>query len=133
MWTKRSDIPDSEGMLRDKAITVKAMALLETHITAYMTVWHSKPSTGDGKPHTPPQQTPPSGRTLYQLQADLGDLADHELQQLEEELYQEITQCEKNAPPAVPLQANGHTHQAVGSLRRMTRRSPFQEGEGGVH
>ena len=41
--------------LQDEAIMVKAMAPLEAHITAYMTVWHSKPSTGDGEPHTPPQ------------------------------------------------------------------------------
>ena len=35
--------------------------------------------------------------------------------------------------PQQPLQTNGYTHQAVESLKRMTRRSPFQEGEGGVH
>ena len=41
--------------LRDEAIMVKAMAPSEAHITAYMTAWHSKPSTGDGESHTPPQ------------------------------------------------------------------------------
>ena len=41
--------------LQDEAITVKAMAPLEAHITTYMTVWHSKPSTGDGESHTPSQ------------------------------------------------------------------------------
>ena len=41
--------------LQDEAIMVKAMAPSEAHITAYMTVWHSKPSTGDGEPYTPPQ------------------------------------------------------------------------------
>ena len=116
--------------LQDEAIMVKAMAPVEAHITTYMMVWHS---TGDGKPHTPPQQTPPSGGTLHCLQADLGGLADHKLQQLMEELHQEITQCAMNAPPSNPLQANGHAHWAVGNPRRVTRRSPFQEGEGVVH
>ena len=94
--------------LQDEAITVKAMAPLDAHITAYMMVWHSKPSTGDGEPHTPPHQTPPSGATLHHLQADLGNLADNELWQLMEELHQEISQQRINTPPAVPLQANGH-------------------------
>ena len=44
--------------LQDEAITVKAMAPLEAHITTYMTVWHLKPSKGDGELHTPSQQTP---------------------------------------------------------------------------
>ena len=38
-----------------------------------------------------------------------------------------------NCVPSNPLQMNGYTHRAVESLRRMTWRSPFQEGEGGVH
>ena len=109
------------------------MAPLEAHITTYMTVWHSKPTKGDGELHTPPQQTPPSGGTLCHLQADLGDLADHELWQLMEDFHQEITQCRMNACPAVPLQANGHAHWVVESLRRLTRRSPFQERKGGAH
>ena len=88
--------------LQDEAITVRAMAPLEAHITTYMTVWCLKPSKGDGEPHTPPQQTPPSGGTPYCLQADLSDLADHELQQLVEELHPEITQCGMNAPPSSP-------------------------------
>ena len=37
------------------------LLLSEAQITTFMTVWHSKPSTRDGEPHTPPQQTPPSG------------------------------------------------------------------------
>ena len=111
--------------LQDEAIMVEAMAPLEAHITTYRTVWHLKPSKGDGEPHTPPQRTPPSRGTPCHLQADLGNLADHELRQLMEDLHQEITQCRMNAPPAVPLQANGHIHWAVRSPKRMTRRSPF--------
>ena len=73
--------------LQNKAIMVKAMAPSEAHITAYITVWHLKPSKGDGELHTPPQQTPPSGGTLHHLQADLGDLANHKLWHLMEELH----------------------------------------------
>ena len=45
----------------------------------------------------------------------------------------EIAQCELTVPPSNPLLMTGYTHQAVDSPRKMTRRSPFQEGEGGVH
>ena len=89
--------------LQDEAITVKAMAPTEAHITAYMTVWPLKPSKGDGEPYTPPQQSPPSRGTPHFLQADLGDLADHELQQHMEDLHQEITQCGIHMPPVIPL------------------------------
>ena len=34
--------------------------------------------------------------------------------------------------PALPLQMHGCIHQALETQKRMTRRSPFQEGEGGV-
>ena len=88
--------------LQDEAIMVKAMAHLEAHVTAYMTVWHLKPPKGDGEPHTPPQQTPPSRGTVHHLQADLGDLTDHELWQLMEELHQEITQPGMNMPLSSP-------------------------------
>ena len=88
--------------LQDEAIMVKAVAPSEAHITTYITVWHSEPSKGDGELHTPPQQFPPSGGTVHHLQVDLGDLANHELRQLVEELHQEITQCGMNAPLSSP-------------------------------
>ena len=44
-----------------EAITVKAMAPSEAHIKAYIATSHVNPSNGEGEPHTPPQQTPPSG------------------------------------------------------------------------
>ena len=65
-------------------------------------VWHSKPTIGDAELHTPPQQTPPSGGTPHCLQAELGDLDDHELQQLIEDLTQEIVQHKLTVPPATP-------------------------------
>ena len=119
--------------LCDEAITVQTMAPLEAHITAFTSVWHSKPTSGDGEPHTPPQQIPPSEGTPHCLYAQLGDLNYNELRQLIRDLSQEIAQCKLPVLPSNPLQMNGDTHRAVESPRRMTRRSPFQEGEGGVH
>ena len=47
--------------LRNDAIMVRTLAPLEAHIASFTMVWHSKPTIGDGEPHTPPQQTTPSG------------------------------------------------------------------------
>ena len=47
--------------LQDDAITVRTMAPSEAHITTYTTVWHLKPTTGDGEPHTPPNKLPQVG------------------------------------------------------------------------
>ena len=66
-------------VLHKEAITVWTMALLEAHVAAFAMVWCSKPTTGDGGLHTPPQQTPPSEGTLHHLHAQLGDLNDSEL------------------------------------------------------
>ena len=65
--------------LHDEAIMVQSMAPLEAHVAAFTLVWHSKPNTGDGEPHTSPQQTPPIEGTLCHLHAELGDLNDNEL------------------------------------------------------
>ena len=116
-----------------EAITVRAMAPLEAHVTAYIVTSCTHPSNRERELHTPPQQTPPSGGTPHHLQVELGDLADHELHQLMEDLMQEVCNVKYMHPPAIPLQMSGYANQAVESLRRMTRRSPFQEREGGVH
>ena len=71
-----------------KAITVRAMAPSEAHVTAYIVMLHTHPSNREREPHTPPHQTPPSGGTLHHLQAECGDLADHKLHQLVEDLMQ---------------------------------------------
>ena len=42
------------------------------------------------------------GGTLQCLQAELGDLADRELQQLVEDIWWEIALCELHAPPSNP-------------------------------
>ena len=76
--------------LQGEAITVKAMAPSEAHTKAYLATLHLNPSNGEGEPHTPPQQTPPSSGKPHCLQAELGDLANHKLMQLMEDLTQEI-------------------------------------------
>ena len=81
---------------------MKPMALLEAHVATFTLVWHSNPTTRDGEPHTPPQQTPPSKGTPHCLYAELGDLNDHELQQLIKDLLQEIAQCKLTVPPSNP-------------------------------
>ena len=65
--------------LQNDAITVVTLAPTEAHIASFTMVWHLKPTKGDGEPHTPPQQAPPSGGTLCHLQGELGDLNDHKL------------------------------------------------------
>ena len=65
--------------MQNDAIMVMTLAPLEAHIASFTMVWHLKPTLGDGELHTPPQQTPPSGGTPCHLQAELGDLDDHEL------------------------------------------------------
>ena len=93
--------------LQGEAITVKAMAPSEAHTKAYLVTLCLNPSNGEGEPHTPPQQTPPSRGTLHHLQAELGDLANHEPHQLVEDLTQEIAQCGVNMPPAAPSKYMG--------------------------
>ena len=80
--------------LCNEAITVWTMALAEAHIAAFTDMWHSNLTTGDGEPHTPPYQTPPSEETPCHLHAQLGDLNDSELWQLIKDLTQEIAQCD---------------------------------------
>ena len=85
-----------------EAITVKAMAPSEAYIKAYLVTSCLNPSNWEGELHTLPQQTRPRGGMPCHLQAELGDLANHELQQLGEDLTQEIVQCRVNVPPTSP-------------------------------
>ena len=88
--------------LCNEAVTVWTMALAEAHIAAFTAMWHSNQTTGDGEPHTPPYQTPPSEETPCCLHAQLGDLNDSELYQLIKDLAQEIAQCKLIMPPSNP-------------------------------
>ena len=65
--------------LQDEAIMVQTMAPLEAHMATFALVQHSKPTSGDGVLHTPPQQTPPSEGTPHCVYAELGDFNDNEL------------------------------------------------------
>ena len=87
---------------RGDPITVRAMAPLEANVTVYLVTSHTHPSNREREPHMPPQQTPPSGGTLHHLQAELGDLANHELHQLMEDFMQEIAQHKIHVPPSNP-------------------------------
>ena len=65
--------------LHDKAVMVRTMAPTEAHVAAFTAIWCLNPTAGEGEPHTPPYQTPPSEETLCHLHAQLGDLNDSEL------------------------------------------------------
>ena len=124
--------------LHKEAVAIRASAPSKAHIRAYMTVVDGKPARtqtppleGEGEPHLPTENPHPGRETLHSLQVDLGVLADQELHQLMEDLCQEVTICELNAPPAALHQCLGETQQETGTLMQMTRRSPFQEGRVG--
>ena len=87
---------------RNEAITVQTMALAEAYITAFIEMWCSNPTTGDGGPCTPPQQSPLCEETLHHLHTQLGDHDDSELRQLIQDLSQEILQCGLTVPPSNP-------------------------------
>ena len=65
--------------LCDEAVMVQTMAPTEAHVAVFHIMWHSNPTAGDGEPHTPPYQTPPSEETPHRIHAQLGDLNDSEL------------------------------------------------------
>ena len=97
-------------VLHEEAFVVRASAPSKMHVRAYMTAVHGKPSRThptftlreEGEPYLPTSNPHLGGETLHHLQVDLGDLADHELCQLMEDLCQEVTLHELNAPPQKP-------------------------------
>ena len=115
---------------RNEVIMVRTMAPTEAQAATFHAMWHLNPTAGDGEPHTPPYQTPPNEEMPHHIHAQLGDLNDSELWQLVRDLSQELGQCDLTAPPSNPLLRTGHTQWAAEYQRKMTRRSPFQEGEG---
>ena len=91
--------------LQDEAIAIRVVAPSVTHVKAYIMTVHgdhskpqSPPSEEEGEPCSPHDNPNLSGETLHHLQAELGNLADHELHQLVEDLCQEITCHELNVP-----------------------------------
>ena len=115
----------------DEAITVGSVAPSEAHVTAYLAMSCTHPSNGENH---------------IDLSNKLPQLVEHciiskwtlETLLTMSSISSWKTSCRKlhNAkyicPPAILLQTKWYVHQAVESPRRMTRRSPFQEGEGVV-
>ena len=95
-------------------------------------VWHLKPSTGDGELHTPPQQTPPSGGTPHHLQADLGDLADHEVWSSWKSYTKKSHNVELMCPPAAPP-TKWACPSGIMQPKEDDQEVTFPGGEGGVH
>ena len=46
----------------DEAVMTQTMAPAQAHVKAFIQMWCSNPSTGEGEPHTPPYRTPPNER-----------------------------------------------------------------------
>ena len=72
--------------LQDEAIAIRPVAPSVTHVKAYIMIVsgdppkpQSPPSEEEGETHSPPDNPHPSEETLHHLQAELGDLTDHEL------------------------------------------------------
>ena len=118
--------------LCDEAITVWTMAPTEAHVAAFTTIWHLNPTSGYGELHTPPNKHLQVRRHCAISMLSLETLMTVSSQQLIKDLSQELVQCKLTVPPSNPLLMTGYIHWAVESLRKMTGRSPFQEGEGGV-
>ena len=91
--------------LQGEAITVKAPS--EACTKAYLVTLCLNPSNGEGELHASPEQTPSSRGMPCHLQAELRDLADHELCQLVEDLRKEIALCDINLPPSCPSKYMG--------------------------
>ena len=71
-------LPDMMEFLNE-AITVWTMALAQAHVTAFIEMWCSNPTAGEGELHTPPYQTPPNEGTPHHIHVQLGGLNDSEL------------------------------------------------------
>ena len=92
------DVPE----FHDEAVATRTMVLTQAHVTAFIEMWWSNPTAGEGELHTTPYRTTPNKETPCRIHAQLGDLNDHELQQLIRDLLQEIAQCKAMAPPSYP-------------------------------
>ena len=112
-------------VLQGEAIAIRAVAPSETHVKAYIIAVGGDSLKLPSPPSEAPDNPHPSGETPCCLQAELGNLAGHELHQLVEDLCQEITLCELITPPKSPPQMPRGTHQEAGKPKRVTRRSPF--------
>ena len=85
LFSNVTDVNSTQHVLLDvtefcnEAIATWTMAPAQAHVTAFIEMWHSNPSTGEGELHTPPYQTPPNKETPHCIHVQMGDLNDHEL------------------------------------------------------
>ena len=68
---------------------------------------------------------------MCHLQVELGNLADHELHQLVEDLHQEITLCELMAHPSSPAPTPWGPPSGSGNAEEGNQEVTFLGGEGG--
>ena len=86
---------------RGEAITVRAMAPLEAHVTVYIVMLCTHPSNREREPHTPPQQTPPSGEHCITSKQNLETLLTMSCISLWKTSCRKL-QCEIHVPPSNP-------------------------------
>ena len=93
--------------LQEEAIAVRVVAPSETHVKAYVMAvgrdsskLQSLPSEEEENPTHPMITLTQVGKCHVISKQSLVNLANHELHQLVEDLHQEITIHELNAPPA---------------------------------
>ena len=135
-WASHGAIKAME--LHDEPIAVKIVVPMEPQIRLYITIGGGYPSKLQS-PHSEEEDdtNSPTGNphwgwgTLQYLQAELGDLADQELWPLMEISVRRSHLMSCMLPPAILNQLPGVNPEGAVILMRMTRRSPFQEGEGG--
>ena len=124
--------------LQDEPIAMQTITPSEHHIRVYIaTVWGdpskpwSPPSEGEVGSHSPTSNPHLGGGTPHHLQAELGNFTDQELCPLMEDLIGRLHFMSCTHTPAILNQHLGENHRGAVILVGMTRRSPFQEGEGG--
>ena len=127
-------------MLHEEAIRIRTSLPSATHERAYMAVVNGEPS--GTQPATPdkeeesqlsPSDPHPCRRTRHQLQVNLGDLGDNELWQLMEDLSQEVTLRELNAPPGSTTDPFGKSSGEWGSQYGRPGGHLSKRGRMGIH
>ena len=123
-------------VLCDKAIAIRTSAPSEVQVRAYMIVVDGEPSGTqppllEGEVYFPTGNPQPSRETLQCLQVNLGDLVDEELCQLMEDLCQEVTLHELDAPLRSPPPRPWENTLGSGSPHQDDQEVTFPRGGGG--
>ena len=75
LFSNVADVNSTQHVLPDvmefcnEAVTTQTMALAQAHVTAFIKMWCSNPSAGEGELHTPLYQTPPNEETPHCIHA----------------------------------------------------------------